>query len=95
MSPLCDVRTANSGRICGQGATLRCKNPLLNLINFTQGHFMKIELLVANVTAVRSPDRAECAILGVVLAGRFLANPGRICIVVGEPLCGAGSPCEL
>ena len=26
--PLCDVGTANSGRICSQGATLRCENPL-------------------------------------------------------------------
>ena len=29
---------------------------------------MKIEWLVAGVTAVGSPDRAECAILGVMLA---------------------------
>ena len=40
---------------------------------------MKTEWLVADVTAVRSPDRAERAILGVILAGRFLANSGRIC----------------
>ena len=37
---------------------------------------MKIEGLVANVTAVGSPQRAERAILGVILAGYFLANSG-------------------
>ena len=26
---------ANLGRICGQGATLRCRNPLLSSNNFT------------------------------------------------------------
>ena len=40
---------------------------------------MKIEWLVANATAVGSPDKAECAILGVILAGCFLVNSGRIC----------------
>ena len=40
---------------------------------------MKIEWLVIDVTAVGSPDRAERAILGVILAGRFFANSGRIC----------------
>ena len=39
---------------------------------------MKLEWLVTNVTAVGSPDRAERAIFGVILAGRFLANSGRI-----------------
>ena len=39
---------------------------------------MKIELLVTDVIAVRSPDRAEGTILVVSLAGRFLANSGRI-----------------
>ena len=40
---------------------------------------MKIKWLVANVTAVGSPDRAERAILGLILAERFLANSGRVC----------------
>ena len=40
---------------------------------------MKIEWLVPNVTAVRSPDRAEHAMLGELLAGRLLANSGRMC----------------
>ena len=38
------------------------------LIGFTHGHLMKIKWLVANVTAARAPDRAERAILGVILA---------------------------
>ena len=70
---------ANSGRICGRGATLWWRNPLLSPNKFTQGHLMKIEWLVANVTAVGSPDRAKRAILEVILAGSFLANSGRIC----------------
>ena len=32
---------------------------------------MILERFVANVTAVGSPDRAERAILSVILAGRF------------------------
>ena len=40
---------------------------------------MKIELLVADVTAVGSLDRAERAILGVILSGRVLANSGHVC----------------
>ena len=40
---------------------------------------MKIEWLVADVTAVGPPgDRAGCTILGMILAGRFLVNSGRI-----------------
>ena len=39
---------------------------------------MKIELLVADVTSAGSPDRAEHAILGMVL-GVILANSGRFC----------------
>ena len=38
-----------------------------------------MEWLVANVTAVGSPDRAEQTILGVILAMRVFANSGRIC----------------
>ena len=39
---------------------------------------MKIEWLVADVTAIESPERAEHAILEVMLAERFLANSGSI-----------------
>ena len=35
---------------------------------------MKIEWLVADVRAVGSPDRAEYAVLGVILAGRFFGQ---------------------
>ena len=61
---------ANSGRICGWGATLRCRNPLLIPNIFTWGHSMKIEWLVTDVTTVGSPDRTERAISGVSLVGR-------------------------
>ena len=40
---------------------------------------MKIEWLVPDVTALGSPERTEGAILGVILARRFLANSGCIC----------------
>ena len=40
---------------------------------------MKIESLVSDVTAVGSPDRAERAILGVILAERFFCQLGCIC----------------
>ena len=40
---------------------------------------MKIEWLVTDVTAVGSLDRAECAILGVILAEVFFVNPGHFC----------------
>ena len=69
----------NSGRICGWVATLWFRNSLPGSNNFTLGHLMKIEWLVANVTAVGSPDRAKRAILGVLLAERFIANSGCIC----------------
>ena len=51
---------------------------------------MKIELLVAGVTAVGSPDRAERANFGVILARPFL--PIQAAFVVGEPLCGVRNP---
>ena len=46
---------------------------------------MKIKWLVTDVTAVGSHDRAERAILGMILAGCFLANLGPF--VAWEPLC--------
>ena len=42
--------------------------------NLTPGHLMKIEWLVTNVTAIRSPGRAERAVLGVILAGRVFGQ---------------------
>ena len=65
---------ANSGRICGRGAALWCRNPLLSSNNFTQGHLIEMEWFATNVTAVGSPDRAERAILGVILSGRFFGQ---------------------
>ena len=44
-------------------------NLLLSSNNITKGHLVKIEWLVSNVTAVVSRDRAERAILGMILAG--------------------------
>ena len=73
------VSLANSDRICGWGTTLWCRIPLLNPINFTQGHLVKIEWLVADVTAAEFPDRAEHAIFLVNSALHFFVNPGRIC----------------
>ena len=52
--------------------------------NFIQGHSMKIKWLVADITAVGSPDRAERTILGVILAVRFC--PIQTKIAVREPL---------
>ena len=43
---------------------------------------MKIEWLVNNATATRSPDRAECAVLRVILAGPFFALPTYIYIYI-------------
>ena len=47
---------------------------------------MKKEWLVTNVTAVRSPDRAERAILKVILAGQYFL-PIQAIFVVEESLC--------
>ena len=42
--------------------------------------------MVTNVTVGRSPDRAENAILKVILAGRFFL-PIQTVFLVGESLC--------
>ena len=52
---------------------------------------MTIERLVADVTAVRSLDRAECAILGVILVGSVIW-PIQDIFVDAEPLCGVETP---
>ena len=44
---------------------------------------MKIEWLVANIIAIRSPDRAERDILGVILG---IFGPAQAAIVVREQL---------
>ena len=48
---------------------------------------MKIERLVANVTAVGFPDRAEPGILGMILDAFWSIQAA---FVVGEPLCDVG-----
>ena len=53
---------------------------------------MKIEWLVTDVIAVGSLDRAERAILWGILAGHVHFRPIKIIFVVGEPLCGVGTP---
>ena len=55
---------------------------------------MKIEWLVADVTAIGSSGRAEHAILGGV-CGWVCFWPIQVIFVVGEPLCGVGTPIEL
>ena len=52
--------------------------------------FNKIEWLDTDVTTVGSHERAERAILEVILAGRFL--PIQAAFVIGEPLCDIGTP---
>ena len=56
-----------------------------------EGHLVKIEWLVADVTAVGSLDRTEHAILGVILAGRGFGQ-SRSFLWSGEPLYGVGTP---
>ena len=69
----------SSGRFCGQGATLWCRNPLLSPNELTYGDYMNMKRFVVNVTAACPPDRTERAILGLILAVPFLVNSGRIC----------------
>ena len=62
---------------------------------FIQGHLMKIKWLVANVAPVESPDIAERAILGRILAGALFWIVQAV-FVVREPLCDVGtSSCAL
>ena len=50
-----------------------------------------IQWLVTDVTAVRSLDRAECAIFGVFVAW-CVFGPTQVIFVVAVPLCGVGTP---
>ena len=50
---------------------------------------MKIEWLVANVTPVESPDRAERDLLGMLLDVFW---PIQATVMVGQPLCDIGIP---
>ena len=60
--------------------------------NFTWGHLVKIEWLVANMTAVGSLDRAKTAILGVIVAGCVFGQSRSFMWSAREPLCGVGTP---
>ena len=51
-----------------------CRTLLLSYNDFTEGGLMKIDWSVTNVTAVGSPDRAERAILGLIVAGRVFGQ---------------------
>ena len=68
------VFLANPGHFCGRSATLRGRNPVLSSNNFTEGHLMKLEWLVVNVTGIGPPGRAEHAILGMILVGRVFGQ---------------------
>ena len=63
-----------TSHIIGRGATLWCRNPLLSADNFTQGHLMKMKLLVTAVTAIGTPGRAVRAVFGGILAGRVFGR---------------------
>ena len=53
---------------------------------------MRTEWLVADVTSVRSPDRGEREILGMIL-GVFWSF--QVASVIEEPRCDVGAPLEL
>ena len=53
---------------------------------------MKIQWLVADVTVVGSLDRAERAILGVVVAGRVFGQSRSLLYPGHDPLCGVRTP---
>ena len=52
----------------------------------TEGHLVKMECLVSDVTAIRSPDRAEHAILGMIFA-KCVFWPNQALFMVAEPFC--------
>ena len=57
--------------------------------NFTHGHLVKTEWLVTNVKPIGSPDRADHAILGVILDVFWQI---QAVFVVGKRLCDVGTP---
>ena len=50
--------------------------------NFTQGHSVKIEWLISDVTVVGYPEIAERANLGGIVAGRVF-SPIQVIFVIG------------
>ena len=79
---------ANSGCICGRGATVLCRNPILSSNTFIWGHLFKIAWKVTREPAVGSPDRAEQAILRKILAGRIFGQIQALFVVGGHLRCG-------
>ena len=57
--------------------------------NITWGHLMKMSWLIANVTSVELPARAEHENLGIILDVFW---PIQAAFVDGEPLCDVGIP---
>ena len=70
-----------------------CRKLLLSSNNFTSGHLVKIEWLVAGVTPVRSLDRAKCATCfgGDCVAG-YVFGQSRSFLWSGSDLCGVRTP---
>ena len=69
--------------------------PLVSPNKSSWVNLLKIKWVIANVTAVGSPNRAERAILGRILAGALFWIVQAV-FVVREPLCDVGtSSCAL
>ena len=58
---------------------------------FAKTPLVKTERLLADLTAVGSPDRSERAILEVILAGRVFGQSRSFLWSGSEPLCGVGT----
>ena len=61
----------------------------MSLDRYMFGHLITIELSVADVTAIGSPDRAKCAILEMILGDFWLI---QAVFVAGQPLCDVVTP---
>ena len=62
----------------------------MNPNNVSQGHLLKIEWLVANVTPVGSPARAEHDVLGLLLLD--VGWPIQAIFLVEKSLCDIAIP---
>ena len=79
-----------SGSCLWSGSHFVVWEPQLSPNKFTWEDLVKIKWFVDNVTAVRSPGRAELAILGVIVAGRVFGQfrpylPSESHLVMKEP----------
>ena len=67
------------------------RDPILSPNNFTPDHLViKREWLIANVTSVGFPARAEREMLRLILD---IIWPIQAAIVAGETVCDLGIPC--